>query len=163
MGALSWLIRKLVIERMWCPDFLELRQSKKAWDAADDDLSRAIVAAKSRGVSEEDMEGEVQVKMGLVDLTESAYRLDRDRKWLRKMGQLELFVPVKSIRNEMWERSVVFSSQLLLTEEAFNHVRAKVREEQKQRREPLVTVLTLVIGLMGAVTGLVAVLVVLLK
>jgi len=135
----------------------ELRKSEKSMEDTSATLVKARQAAKEAGL---DMEGETQVEQHLASISEDEYRQIRDNKWLRKMYRWDLVVPSKSIRSGMWEHSS-YTYEWLLTEEGFNQIRAKVREEQKQRREPLILAIGLtagVTGLMGAATGLAAVL-----
>ncbi len=125
----------------------------RAW--ADYDTARE--AARKSGLPKDMITSEtILVQANLAD---EDHRHTRDQQWLQKMDRFELAVPHRPSGpdpNETWEQGL--TNQWLLTEKGFNDIRTAVREEQKQRREPRITYLTLTIGLTGAITGLIAVL-----
>lgn len=68
------------------------------------------------------------------------------------------FVPIPSRETEgMWERCDNISNRYVLTSKGISGLRSNLRKEQKEQFELVVMVLAILTGIVGAVTGLVAV------
>ena len=67
----------------------------------------------------------------------------------------QLFVSIPERRNEsFWKELYPRSGRYVLTPEGVEKIRASIRKEKKERREPLVTLLPLLIGFIGAICAL---------
>jgi len=117
-----------------------LANTQKAKKAGDDDLIQRIHGEASTDDSLFNDEIETLITDRLLD----------QANWL--------FIRIPD-RTDMtlWHKSD-FGGQILLTRKGVSTLRAAIRTEQKERREFFVIVLTSSIGIIGAITGLVAVL-----
>jgi hypothetical protein len=69
------------------------------------------------------------------------------------------FVPVPSIKEDsMWTKCEVTENRYILTSSGINKVRSLLRSEQKEGLEFILKILAALTGIVGAITGLVAVL-----
>jgi hypothetical protein len=68
-----------------------------------------------------------------------------------------LFIPIPERTEEAMWRESSYGEGHLLTSRGISTLRVSIRTEQKARREFVVTVLATLIGIIGAITGLVAV------
>jgi hypothetical protein len=75
------------------------------------------------------------------------------RFWIRRAERLFVPVPEKSDK-DMWKESE-FGEGWLLTEKGISAVRSAVREEAKKSMEIWATIGTILIGVIGAATGLI--------
>ena len=69
----------------------------------------------------------------------------------------KLFLPLPKQNDQNWKRGTMISPGNILTEDGIMELRSAIRRDQKERRDAYVSVTTLVIGLIGATTGLLAV------
>ena len=132
-----------------------LEKSEGTMNTAWADLDTARDVARKSGLRGQDIEDKIRDQQVEAYLAEEDYYHRRDQKWLQKMYKLELAVPHQEETSEIWETSII-THQWLLTEKGFNHIRATVREEQKQRRQPWAFFLTITIAIIAAITGLAA-------
>jgi len=85
------------------------------------------------------------------------------RKWIRKAGKLMIPLPPQDIErmlnddDDNWEISRP-ANEALLKPQAMINLRREVRREQKESRDGYIRWITVVVGLVGALTGLVSVL-----
>lgn len=77
------------------------------------------------------------------------------QRLLRKARRLMLPIPSLSDKN-MWDRSQ-FSNRSILTEKGITELRAIIRREQKETREMYLPWVAALTGLVGAITGLLAI------
>ncbi|MCY1522713.1 hypothetical protein D9M68_575780 [compost metagenome] len=70
----------------------------------------------------------------------------------------QLLLPIPAFQEEggAWERTT-HTGEFFLTRQAMKELRQSIREEEKARREGLVTWTAALVGLIGALTGLVSV------
>ena len=83
-------------------------------------------------------------------------------KWIRKARKFMIPIPHQVFpkdkdENENWEFSPP-SGEMLLKPQAMINLRRQVRREQKERREAATHWITVIVGLVGALTGLAAIL-----
>jgi hypothetical protein len=70
------------------------------------------------------------------------------------------FVPIPSHETDgMWEQCDAISNRYVLTSKGISELRLALRKEQKERLELFVMVLAILTGIIGAVTGLMAVII----
>ena len=70
----------------------------------------------------------------------------------------ELFVPLPDRKAEsFWRERHPHSGRYVLTPEGIARIRAAIRQEKREWREPLVTLLPLLIGLIGAICALITI------
>lgn len=68
------------------------------------------------------------------------------------------FVPIPSHETEgMWDQCDTISNRYVLTSKGISEVRSSLRKEQKEQIELAVMILAILTGIIGAITGLVAV------
>jgi hypothetical protein len=68
------------------------------------------------------------------------------------------FLPIPSHDTEgMWEQCNVISTRYVLTNRGISELRSSLRKEQNDQAELVVRILTLLVGIIGAFTGFVAV------
>ncbi len=68
------------------------------------------------------------------------------------------FVPISSYDADgMWKRCDTINNRYVLTNQGISQLSSSLRKEHKERAELLVMVLSVLIGIVGAATGLVAV------
>jgi hypothetical protein len=68
------------------------------------------------------------------------------------------FVPIPSRETEgMWNQCNNISDRYILTRQGISELRSSLRKEQKEKIELVVMILAVLTGIIGAVTGLVAV------
>jgi len=77
-------------------------------------------------------------------------------KYLRNRAN-ELGIPLPDYNDENhWQND--FGPSYYLTDKGKYEINKKIRQEMKERREPFIQILALIIGLLGALTGLVSIL-----
>lgn len=83
----------------------------------------------------------------------------KDIRKARKDGKARRrFVPIPSREtDEMWEQCDTISNRYVLTDKGISQLRSSLRKEFKAQVELIVTVLAVLTGIIGAITGLVAV------
>jgi len=129
----------------------------RAYNRLDNKLAAEEAGAKLKGASQEE----------LVDLHNERgdrfFQYDVERKALitrHLAGQANrYFVPWPSIEkgSPYWEESYYSAGSHVLTEEGIKKVRTEIREEKRARRESAVAWIAIITGLIGALTGLMAI------
>lgn len=70
------------------------------------------------------------------------------------------FIPIPPIdSNGMWEQCNKMSNRHVLTNQGISHIRSLLRTERKEHTELAMMVATVVTGIIGTITGLVAVII----
>jgi len=111
----------------------------------------AALAAKARGASEE----EIEEIWGGSDGPVLRYRVRRAMSDYLITEADRLLIPIPDTADEkIWENAERYP---VLTRQGINELRAAIRAERKARVELFVMWMPTVIGLVGALTGLVAV------
>jgi len=68
------------------------------------------------------------------------------------------FIPIPPINNEeMWEKCSKISLSYVLTDAGISNVRSLLGKEAKEKRDSIVTFIAAITGLIGTVTGLIAI------
>ncbi len=135
----------------------KLRRLFRAQDKLDRAHAEDIRKAKEDGKSVyeiDELNTDVSFEWHLLDVDIAVLATEHlCRKAKRRM------LPLPSLKdNEMWE-NLPYASRPTLTGQGISQVRASLREETKARRELVVPIGTLVVGFLGVVTGLVAVII----
>jgi hypothetical protein len=80
----------------------------------------------------------------------------KTRRLLRKADRLDVPIDYATDDSPLWRRSSQFNSWCL-TALGYSEVRKAIRQECKERREGAITWASLVIGIIGSLTGLLSV------
>ncbi len=137
---------------LWKLDHREKKIKKKFYKKEDEEREKGGEEAASRFVEEP-----------INDLGLKLTNIDEIRRYLKtqylisKAERMCLPTPKYSENKGAWERGY-YSGRFYLTEEAFANLRSLTRKERLEKHEIALRWLTISIGLIGAVTGLAAVL-----
>ena len=134
----------------------ELWKKRRARERIQRQYASAYEDAKRRGLKGDDLQSEMSQWWIDIDMLDEDYRRVRDAKWLRHARRLEIPTPEKNEKNGMWERGRVYR-EWLLTDIGLSTLRGAVRQEERDNREALFRWGTLIIGIVGAISGLIAV------
>lgn len=129
------------------------RQKKRLWEAYDTDIQ----IARKEGKPKEDIElleceawSEKDRILEDISILITDYLINRATR---------KFVPIPSLKEmEFWERCKVIHNRYILTDTGIRDLRSSLRLEQKERNESLVPIIAALTGIIGAATGLVALL-----
>jgi hypothetical protein len=130
----------------------ELKKTRRALTAAEGRRQFAVYEASKSGASGEDVDRLMEEYSVETEELKEDYSYARTQQLLREARNLELPLP----DSEFWESGRSERSNIL-TEEGAAELRAQIRIERRERREVWFRWGTFVVGLLGAFTGLLAV------
>jgi hypothetical protein len=123
------------------------RARRTVTKAFEEELKKSGPEARERISSQEQFE--------LSEIEDSVHRLETDKLWEEAK---KLLVPIPRHDDEgMWEESKFFG-RYHLTVKGVNKLRSDIRAERRSRVEFFLSWSALLIGIIGALTGLIAVL-----
>ena len=135
---------------------LKLRRQRRAWEVAESRHESARDRAASQGLTGYDLRDAVADLWSTVERASESYFHTRSRKIIRQAQRLEIPVPEINDSDGVWERGNTFEGRFL-TDLGVSKLRAAIRAEQRERYESWYRWIVLLIGLIGAASGLVAV------
>jgi hypothetical protein len=128
------------------------RQKEAIRNAYADDIRKAQKEGKSRE-DIQSLEYSSYFEESMVDEEISILATDNLIRKARRR-----FVPIPSHKADgMWEQCDTISKRYVLTSRGISELRSSLRKEQKEQVELVVMILAILTGTVGAVTGLVAV------
>lgn len=115
-----------------------------------------ISKARSEGKSRSEIGGLEAQEHAEVTMLEEEIAIVVTEHWLRKAHRR--FVPTPELKDgDMWIQCSRTSNEYVLTNRGISQLRTSLRRELKERVEVVVMAAAIVTGLLGALTGLVAV------
>ncbi|MFQ6027302.1 MAG: hypothetical protein ACE5Q6_07400 [Dehalococcoidia bacterium] len=135
---------------------LELRRKRRAWESEESRHAKAQTEAEGRGLAGNELREEMAPLWSQVVSASEEYQNARSQKIIQEARRLEIPVPEINDTDGTWERGQTFPGRFL-TDLGVSNLRAAIRAEQRERYESWSRWIALTIGLIGAATGLVAV------
>lgn len=117
--------------------------------------AKDLEIAKKKGDRDE-MQGLLSVLYHEQSEPEEKIKLLKTQYLISIANKMSLPTPPISGKDERWEESL-FSAMHVLTNKGISELRSLIRQEKKERHEIIIRWLPIIIGLIGAITGLVAI------
>ena len=134
----------------------ELGRLRQRLEAAEARYDRAKAEAEGRGLTGFDLRDAVADLQSQVTQASEAYQNARSQQIIRQARRLEIPVPEINDSDGTWQRGQSFEGRFL-TDQGVSQLRGLLRAERRERYESWSRWIALAIGLIGAATGLVAV------
>lgn len=141
----------------------ETSRKKRSFDGAYKELDKAYDKAKSDGLKDQELNGFVSDYWFEVNWAEEEYRIHLTRKLTSEATRMFIPTPERDTskdshedENGFWEFGWVLRNQWFLTDKGVDVLRRQIRSEKKERFETVARWVTLLIGLLGAVMGVIS-------
>jgi hypothetical protein len=134
----------------------EIRKKQKELDKATKYYDARMKQAKRASKTPSEIQELGDEAYGEIYPLEEEVKIATSRDWERRAAKLLLPVPSRD-EDGMWQNSDVFEYAWYLTPLGITKVRNLIREELSARRKAFLEMVTPLTGIIGAATGLVAV------
>jgi hypothetical protein len=134
----------------------ELGRLRRRLEATESRYDRAQFESEGRGLTGFDLRDAVADFQSQVTPASEVYQNARSQQIIREARRLEIPVPEINDTDGTWKRGQTFEGRFL-TDQGVSQLRTLLRAERRERYESWSRWIALAIGLIGAATGLVAV------
>ena len=138
---------------MFNPD---IGRKQRTLEAAESRYDQARNQAENLGLTGYDLRDNLAELWSHVVLASEQYQKARSQRIIQRARRLEIPIPEINDSGGTWGRGTTFEGRFL-TDLGVRSLRTQIRAEQRERYESWSRWIVLAIGLIGAVTGLVAV------
>lgn len=142
-----------------------MRQLQREVDRIKRDYDRDVERLTQKGASHDEIHGLLQEASFETDMAQEQIQIVLSARLFHEANRLGIPSPrYTDPDSDLWEQS--HNGQVYLSLKGQSELRSRIRQEQKERREAtafwvkdiLVPVLSVLLGIIGATTGLVAIL-----
>ncbi|MBW2202065.1 MAG: hypothetical protein JRF71_14765 [Deltaproteobacteria bacterium] len=135
-------------------EILDINKLKRTIAKTHRAFNKQIKKARKENKPREEIQGLISQRFGECQFEEEELKFIRSIRLIRQAEELNVPLPNFSDK-KIWTRD---NGSIRLTAAGRHHVTKLIRQEKKERRYPFIQIISLLIGLVGALAALMAIL-----